>query len=347
MGLVEPDPRIGIISAAYYLPPTIKAVQDCFRDEDISDEPLAADVDFQKDIGIESVHCAAEETAASLGVEASRRALEQAGVGAGDIDVIIDYTSVPEDYVAPTWSAAGIVQHELGATRAFATALNTGGCASYHLALKAACAMLSSNEHMEHALLFAGDKVPELNHVYYPITVICDGGSAVVLKKNADRGVILAVEAATVGSLHDVWLVPGIQHRESWLDPASAGVCRWLHMHSNMEKFNKNVIPINLFMFRRVMQGAAKKAGVALEDIDYFIYPTFSTWDLKTFREGFNIPEEKMYTSGLARHGHLQETDMVLNYADAVAEGLIREGDIVMATTNGAGFTWGASVIRH
>ena len=54
-----------------------------------------------------------------------------------------------------------------------------------------------------------------------------------------------------------------------------------------------------------------------------------------------------MYTDGLARHGHLQESDMVLNYVDATDEGVIKAGDIIMVTTNGAGFTWGAALIRQ
>ena len=334
---------IGILSAAYYLPPTKKTVREIFRDEDIPSESLAANVDFQRDIGIESVHVAADESASSLGLKAARRAIEQAGIDPGEIDVIVDFTSVPEDYVAPTWSAAGLIQKELGATRAFATAVNTGGCVSYLVALQAVCALMAANQRVNTALLFAGDKVPELNHVYYPITVICDGGSAVILKKNHQRNVILAVETATVGKLHDVWYIPGFPHRDS-ANPESH---QWLHMTSDIKKFNAEVIPINLFMFRKVMRAAMKRAGLNFEDVDYYIYPTFSTWDQRSFCQGFRIPEEKIYTAGLRRHGHLQETDMVLNFVDAIHDGHIHEGDAVMVTTNGAGFAWGAAVIRH
>jgi 3-oxoacyl-[acyl-carrier-protein] synthase-3 len=334
--------KIGIVAASYYLPPKRKAVADVFRDEEIPAEPLAANVDFQKDIGIEAVHLAADETAASLALQASRRVLQQAAMDPAEIDLIIDFTSIPEEYIAPTWSAAGLIQKELGATRAFATAVNTGGCASYHTTLKVACSLMAANQRYHTALLFAGDKVPELNHTYYPITVICDGGSAVLLRKNFDRRQILSVEVSTAGKLHDVWYIPGFHNR----DPRDTHH-KWLHMTADIPKFNKEVIPINLFMFRKVMKEALGRIGRKQADVSYYVYPTFSTWDQRAFCEAFMIPPEKIFTAGLQRHGHLQETDMVLDYVDAMQEGHIKDGDLVMLTTNGAGFSWGAALIQH
>ena len=335
--------QIGIVSTGYYLPPTRKSVAEVFRDEDFPTSSPAAGVDFRRDIGIEAVHLAVDELPSQLGLEASRRALAAGGVEPDQIDLIVDFTSIPEDYVAPTWAAAGLVQEELGAAGALATAVNTGGCASYHVALKTACAMLRADPSLETALLFAGDKTPALNKTYFPITVTCDGGSAVVVRKGHDRQAVLAVEVVTVGALHDVWYVPGITNPEPG-EPVSE---KLLHMKSDLELFQKNVIPINLFMFRRVMTACVKRAGLTLADVDYFVYPTFSDWDLKGFCKGMRIEPEKLYADGLGRHGHIQENDMVVNYEDAVGEGLIGDGDLVMVTTNGAGFTWGAALVRH
>ncbi len=333
---------VGIVGASYYLPKGRKLVSDVFRDEEIPAERLAANVDFQSDIGIESVYVAGEESATSLALKAARNVLEKTGTEPQDIDLIIDFTSVPEEYLAPTWSAAGAVQEELGASRAFATAINTGGCASYHTALKVAAALMATNDRLRTALLFAGDKVPEFNHTYYPITVISDGGSAVILQKGFGKRQIIAVEVATLGKLHDVWYIPGFHRR----DPADTRQ-KWLHMAADIPKFNQEVIPMNLFMFRKVMRSALATAGHKQAEVDYYVYPTFSTWDQKAFCEAFLIPPEKIFTQGLQHHGHLQETDMVLNYVDAVDEGRIKEGDLVMLTTNGAGFSWGAALVQH
>ena len=223
-----------------------------------------------------------------------------------------------------------------------ATAINTGGCASYHVALRYAMAMMQTSDRYNTALLFAGDKTPPLNKTYYPITITCDGGSAVILRKNMDRSLILGVEVATLGGLHDVWYIPGIHNCPEGEEPTD----KLLYMTANMARFNESVIPVNLFMFRRVMRGATKRAGIKLRDIDYFVYPTFSAWDQRSFCHGLDIDYDKVYTEGLGRHGHLQENDMVLNYVDALEEDRMKSGDLVMVTTNGAGFTWGAAVVQ-
>src|SRR6476646_29580 len=219
---------IGILEANYYLPATKKSLSQVFEDEEKPAEVFGANVDFEKDIGIDALHVAQHETATDLCVNAARITMAKAGIDPNEIDLIIDFTSIPEDYVAPTWSAAGQVQKAIGATRAFTTAINTGGCASYQTTLKVACSLMSANDRYNTALLVAGDKTPEFNHNYFPITVVSDGGSAVILKKGLDRRRILGVEVATLGKLHDIWVIPGIHNRKA--EDMGGRYPRWLHV---------------------------------------------------------------------------------------------------------------------
>ena len=122
---------------------------------------------------------------------------------------------------------------------------------------------MRANERLNTALLFAGDKTPALNKIYYPITITCDGGSAVILRKHHDRRVILATEVLTLGELHDVWYVPG----PSTCGPDEPFTEELLHMKSDMKRFNESVITINLFMFRKVMRAAMKRVGLKSPDI--------------------------------------------------------------------------------
>ncbi|MAA98296.1 MAG: hypothetical protein CMN87_12825 [Stappia sp.] len=334
--------HVGILSEAFYLPPDKKLVADVFRDEDVPFGTLSKNVDFQRDIGIHDIHVT-EEMPSVLALEACRRAMDQASVSASEIDLVVDFTSIPEDYVGPTWSAAGLVQHELGLDNAFATAVNTGGCASYHLALKSVMSLMLSDTGFETALLFAGDRTPEFNKTYYPITVASDGGSALVVRRNSPRARILGVETISIGRLHDVWYVPGLQSREPNEEPTE----KLLHMYAKMDKFNEGVIPINFRMFGKVIQKLLKRCKLSMEDVDYYIYPTFSTWDQAYFLKKFDLPREKVYTAALKHRGHVQESDMVINYAEAVDQGHIRPGDKVMVISNGAGFAWSAALIQH
>lgn len=204
-------------------------------------------------------------------------------------------------------------------------------------------AIMLSDATINTTLLVAGDRTPELNKTYYPITVASDAGSALILKKGSERGVILAIDTISVGGLHDVWYVPGLNRRES----DDSVTEKLLHMHCDMKKFNEGVIPRNFFMFGKIIRKVLAKAEMAIDDIDYFIYPTFSTWDQGYFCEAMAIPREKVYTKSLRLRGHTQESDMVINYADAVEEGSIRKGDIVMVISNGAGFAWSAAIVKH
>ncbi|MHC5654024.1 3-oxoacyl-ACP synthase III family protein [Stappia sp.] len=334
--------HVGILSEAFYLPPDKKLVSDVFRDEDVPFGTLSKNIDFQRDIGIHDIHVT-DEMPSVLALEAARRALDEAGVAPDEVDLVVDFTSIPEDYVGPTWSAAGLVQEELGLVNAFATAVNTGGCASYHLALKSVMSLILSDSGFETALLFAGDRTPELNKTYYPITVASDGGSAIVLRRNAGRARILGVETISIGRLHDVWYVPGLQSRQ----PNEEVSEKLLHMYAKMDKFNEGVIPINFRMFGKVMKKLLDKCGLTQDDVDYYIYPTFSTWDQAYFMKKFGLTRDKVYTSALKHRGHVQESDMVINYAEAVAQGHIRPGDKVMVVSNGAGFAWSAALVEH
>jgi len=289
---------IGIIAQAYVFPEDTKSVEDVFRDEDVPFGTLAKNIDFRRDIGIDKVYVT-KEMPSTLAIKASRKALKKANLKPQEIDLVVDFTSLPEDYIGPTWSIAGLIQKELNLENALATSVNTGAVAS-------------------------------------------DVGGAFILRKGFNRSKFLGVEVISIGQLHDVWYVPGLQNRES--DEPSE---RLLYMHTDIEKFNKYVIPKNFLMFKQIAKRILERFQITLDDIDYFIYPTFSAWDHDYFLKCFGISPEKVYTDGLKRHGHVQENDMIINYLDAIEQGYINKGDLVLQITNGAGFDWAAALIKH
>ncbi|MEJ2715521.1 MAG: 3-oxoacyl-[acyl-carrier-protein] synthase III C-terminal domain-containing protein [Deltaproteobacteria bacterium] len=334
---------VGIEAEAYFLPESKRNVSEVLEEEDIPLGTLAKAIDFRQDVGIEEIHVT-EELSSQLALRAVQKVMTKAGLTGNDIDVVIDFTSIPEDYIGPTWSAAGFIQREIDARNAFCTAITVGGCSSYHFALQSACALISSESGLKRALLFAGDRTPKYNKTYYPITVSSDGGSALILRKGCGRAIITDIDIISVGRLHDVWYVPGLGQRTG---DREDNLERLLHMHCNVKKFNDNVILMNFTMFNRLIDRILRKAGKSREDIDLYIYPNFSTWDQDYFCRATGIPREKVYTRRLAERGHVQESDMVINYRDALDDGLITKGSLVMTLTNGAGFAWSAAIVRH
>lgn len=117
---------IGILMEGYYLPETKKKVHEIFCDEEIPVGTLAKKIDFRRDIGIEEVYVT-DELSSALALKAAQRVVSKAGLSGSDLDLIIDFTSIPQDYIGPTWSAAGLIQKELDASQAFCTAITSGG----------------------------------------------------------------------------------------------------------------------------------------------------------------------------------------------------------------------------
>ncbi len=334
--------QIGIVAMDYFLPEKERLVSDIFKEEKIPLDAFAKKINFLKDTGIETVRVA-DELPSELSLKAAKKTLDKANIDPEEIDLLMGFTSIPEDYVGPTWSAIGYVQEKLGMKNAIATAVNTGGCASFHVALEAVCALMSNSDDISTAMLVAGDRTPTGNKIYFPITVTTDGGGALILKKNHDRGQILGIENYSIGRLHDVWYVPGLP-----LQPPKGPVDEsCIFMHCDYDKFNKEIIPVNTFMFRKIIRSVLQKNGLSIDDIDYFIYPSFTKWDQSTFMKAMDIPSDKIYLDNLKRIGHVQECDMVINYVDAVSNGHITEGKTVMIVSNGAGFFWSAAIVRH
>ena len=115
--------------------------------------------------------------------------------------------------------------------------------------------------------------------------------------------------------------IPGIHNRKD--EDIGRKAPRWLHISGDIQRFNKELIPMNLFMFRKVMLGAPAEPGAAaggfLLDVSHVSY-----LGPEGFLPGLSLPPEKIYTEN-KRHGHMQETDMVLDYVDAIEAGSSRK----------------------
>ena len=80
--------NIGIFEANYYLPATKKALSQVFEDEEKPTEAFAANVDFEKDIGIEALHVAKNETAADLCINAAKLTMAKSGIDPKEIEIV-------------------------------------------------------------------------------------------------------------------------------------------------------------------------------------------------------------------------------------------------------------------
>src|SRR5215469_5474523 len=201
---------VGILGAACHLPAQRRSVEDLFREEGAS---FSSDISAK--LGIDHVPLRngdASETASNMAVAAAREALQRAKVEPITVNVVIEYSFMPQEYLVPVWNMSNKVQAEVGASKSFVIGFSGGDSSNFSVALSSAAAVLSENDSLKTALLVTGDTTIPGNRVLNPsdpVTVLGDGGSAVVLQRGAAAGVVVDVELWSEGDNHDVCYIPG------------------------------------------------------------------------------------------------------------------------------------------
>jgi 3-oxoacyl-[acyl-carrier-protein] synthase-3 len=325
--------KAGIVSAACRLPEQRRTTVELFAEEGLT---LSSDTAVR--LGIEQVPICNGHKGAELAVAASLEALAKAGVSGADVDVVVDYTIMPQKWMVPVWNMSGEVQKEIGAEKAFTVGFSGGGATNFLVALNYTAAMLEADEKMKYALLVAGDVTIPGNRVLNPsspVTVMGDGASAVLLQRGAGR-LVLGTELISDGANHDVYFIPG----GCLANPEDPALYRMVLDQARYDSAHRNASMLQL------AGDVLNRAGVKREDVKFIVYPNISVVDQSSFREAFELRAEQLCTSNLSTHGHLQGNDLVLNYLSLADDGSPQEGDYILICSHGMGFMAGASLVR-
>jgi 3-oxoacyl-[acyl-carrier-protein] synthase III len=316
------------------LPAGRRTAQELFVEEGAAWTPEAA-----RRLGIREVPLCKGETGSELALAACRQALERAGVAATELQAIIDYTILPQEYLVPAWNMSNKLQHELGATNAFTVGFSGGGASNFVVALSGAAAMLESDASIKNILMVAGDVTIPGNRVLHPddpVTVMGDGASAVVVQRGASSCVVSETELWSDGANHDVCCIPG----GALAHPASEELYRVV-----LDKARYDAAP-KYEMLARMAQEVLERAGIRAEDVRQFVYPDLSSEDRGRMQAALGFQDEQMSCSNLAARGHLQGNDLAANFLAATESGELNAGDAVLMGSHGMGFLYGVSLLR-
>jgi 3-oxoacyl-[acyl-carrier-protein] synthase-3 len=275
-----------------------------------------------KRTGIQTRHYAdPRANLADLASEAGRAALLDAGLDGAELDLVL-VASCSQDSVMP--NAAPVVAHTLGAERAGSFDIGSA-CTGFISALAVARGMLLTGA-ASHALVIGAEIMSR--HVdptdRNTAALFGDGAGAAVCSTGA------------VGSLGPVVL--GSDGAHAGLIVADRDT-QLLSMDGH-ETFKQAV--------RRLAEGtqaACEQAGLALADIDLFIYHQANARILQTLAERLEIAPAKVFDC-IAQLGNTSAASVPLALAQARAQRTLREGMHVLLGAAGAGFTWGATVIE-
>lgn len=286
--------------------------------------------------GIRERRIADESTASSdIAHEAARKALEAADVGPGELDAVVVGTVTP-DFLFP--STACVVQSRLGAKNACAFDL-MAGCAGFLYTLHIAQGMIKSGG-AEKILVIGAETLSKIVDFKDRSTCILfgDGAGAVVLEGSDEPGILSSLVSSD-GDCWDLLYVPaGGSRRPVDRDVLETGD-QYIKMKGN------DVFKVAVKSMESATVDAVEKAGLRPDDIDLFVPHQANHRIVEAVRKRLDFPEEKVFLN-LDRYGNTSAASVPLALDEAVRSGRVRRGDTVLFAAFGAGFAWGASVVR-
>lgn len=274
---------------------------------------------------------------ADMAYAASVRALKDSGIEAAELDAIIMGTVTP-DYPFP--SSACVLEDMLGARGVFSFDVNAA-CSGFLNALSVADAFIRSGR-IKKALVVGSDALSRLLNWQDRGTCILfgDGAGAVVVgaSMDGDRGV-LSTMLRTDGSFVKTLYVPA----GGSLKPASSETVKKNEHTITMN--GKEVFKIAVRSMEEISRAALQEAGVGVDEVSLVIPHQANHRIITALAERLGVPMEKVVVN-LDRYGNTSAASVPVALDEARREGRIRSGDVVLLSAFGAGFAWGAAVIR-
>ena len=318
-----------IAGTGSYLPEKVVTNDDLSKVVDTSDEWIRTRT------GIRQRHVAADgQTSSDMGHQAALKAIEAAGIEPSEIDLIVVGTTTP-DYVFP--STACLIQQKLGVPGCPAFDVNAA-CSGFLFALSVADQFIRTGS--ARTVLVVG--VETLTRmVDWTDRTTCvlfgDGAGAVVLKADADTG-ILSTHLHADGNKRDLLCCPvGVS---AGFDNSLPNAGVRITMAGN-EVFKHAVKALD-----SVVDEALEANGLDKSNLDWLIPHQANLRIIEATAKRLDMPMERVIVT-VDRHGNTSAGSVPLALDEAVRSGRVQRGQLLLLEAFGGGFTWGSALVRY
>ena len=320
-----------IAGIGHYLPERILTNAEMEQLVDTTDEWIVTRT------GIRERRVAAPEQASSdLAYEAAREAMADAGVSAADLDLIIVGTATP-DMLFP--ATACILQDRLGASRAGAFDLSAA-CSSWVYASAVAHGYVSAGL-AETVLVVGAETLSKITNYKDRSTCVLFGDSAgaAVIRPAGPGDGFLSFHLGADGAGGPLIALPaGGSRLPASFETVERGQ-HYLQMSGReVYKFAVRIIP-------RAIEEAVERAGLRLQQIDWFIPHQANIRIIDAAAERLGQPREKFYVN-VERFGNTSSASVPVALYEAVRSGRLRPGQLAVLVAFGGGLTWASCAIR-
>jgi len=317
-----------IAGTGRYLPEKVLTNRDLEKIVDTTDEWIRTRT------GVERRHqVAADETTADMCVEAAKVAMEAAGVGANDIDMVVVGTTSP-DLVFP--NCATLVQHRLGIPACPSIGMEAA-CTSFIYALTTADKFIKAGE-AKCVLVIGAECITKLVDWSDRNTCVLfgDGAGAVIVQPSEEPGII-ATHLGADGQYKDLLYYP-------------VGVSKDLHKagtdEASIMMTGNEVFKVAVKTLGNVAVEVLEKAGVDQSELDWLIPHQANLRIIQATAKRLELPMEKVILT-VQDHGNTSAASVPMALDVGVRDGRIKRGQLLLMEAFGGGFTWGSVLLRY
>ena len=305
-----------ISGTGVYLPKGTLTNHDLEKIVDTSDEWITTRT------GIKERRIAKEESVLELAKNASLSALKESGITPADLDAVIVATLTPEKRFPST---ACLLQSEIGMKRGYAFDLSAA-CSGFIYALDTADALIKSGK-AKRILVTGAEKLSEVVDWSDRSTCVLfgDGAGSVVVEDSDQESDVLATALYSDGDLWDIL---------------------YADCDGYIKMKGRELFKVAVRNMEQACREVCEKAGISPEEVDLLIPHQANVRIINSLAEKLGIPADRSFVN-IQRYGNTSAASIPIAIHEAVQEGRLKRGDLVLLTAMGGGLTWGAMILRY
>ena len=320
--------EVVIAGVGKYIPPKVVTNDMLSQIVDTSDEWIVSRT------GIKQRHITTGENTSDIASKAALKALENAGIDALDLDLIIVATCTPDMFTPAT---ACIVQKNIGAKNAFAFDLSAA-CSGFIYGLNIAKSMMSQNN-IKKSLVIGAETLSKTLDWEDRSTCILfgDGAGAAVLSSSEEKGIISTI-CKSQGAKWENLTVPGKAVKNPYIEKSNK-------QNDYLQMNGGEIFKFATVTIVKLIKEILKENNLTLDEIDYIIPHQANERIIQFAAKKLNIPMEKLYVN-IDEYGNTSAASIPIAMSEMEEKSLLKKGNKIIAVGFGAGLTSGACLIE-
>ena len=289
-------------------------------------------------VGVERVHNADELSEVDLAEPAAEQALQQAGLRAAELDALILVQGRAPRYLLA--SDATLLQARLGASRALTLGIGELGCVSVSAAITVGAALLRANPGYRTVLLATGSRTATPARYRSPMTILGDGGAAVLLTRaghgaGRTRYELVDSELRSEGRYADLY-------RIDYRDPPQA---QWVEECTDEVTYSFRLAVESRKRFDELNRDVLERNGIERGDLAAVLTQNLASGAFAFWRDALEMEIHPACRRNLAAYGHLGSIDILLNLESAAPT--LPAGATVLVLNSSPVAAWSSTLLRR